>query len=128
MLVLVLRLSVKYVLSFALEKSTTGQACQSRLKRRDLKLCNLFGGLVVMGDDSEEFAVVLTDMPLFGARECYGIFDHSIEHRLKVGRRAGDDPQNFSRRSLLLQGLGEITILSLQLLKQANVFNCNHRL
>ena len=36
-----------------------------------------------------------------------GIFRHHIQHRLNVCRRAGDDPQDFTRRRLLLQRLLE---------------------
>src|SRR5262249_19506629 len=46
---------------------------------------------------------------------------HSIQHRLDVRRRAGDDAQDFARRRLLFQRF-------LEFLKQANILNRNHRL
>ena len=36
------------------------------------------------------------------------IFRHSIQHRLDIRRRAGDDAQDFTRRGLLLQGFLEL--------------------
>ena len=50
-----------------------------------------------------------------------GTFGNSIEHRLKIRRRTGDDTQDFTRRRLLLQRL-------LEFLKQADVFDGDHRL
>ena len=64
---MVLRLGVKDMLGLPFKKSTTGQALQAWSGRCRLKLCYLFGGFIVMGDDSEDLAVVLTDVTLFGA-------------------------------------------------------------
>ena len=44
-----------------------------------------------------------------------GILGDSIQHRLNVGRRAGDDAQNLARRGLLFQCFGELTVTILQL-------------
>ena len=49
------------------------------------------------------------------------IFGHRIQHRLNIRRRAGDDTQDFTRRSLLLQRF-------LQFLKQPHVLDGDHRL
>ena len=46
---------------------------------------------------------------------------HSIQHRLNIGRRAGDDTQDLTRRSLLLQRF-------LQLLEQPDVLERDHGL
>ena len=52
-----------------------------------------------------------------------GASDDRIEHRLDVGRRAADDPQDVGRRGLLLQGLGEVGVLGLQLAEQSHVLD-----
>src|SRR5262249_4624656 len=54
------------------------------------------------------------------AQPCSVLCNH-VEHRLNVGRRAGDNAQDFARGRLLLQGL-------LQFLEQPNVLDGNHRL
>src|SRR5215475_9425500 len=49
------------------------------------------------------------------------IFRHGVEHRLDVCRRAGDDAQDFTRGSLLLQRF-------LEFLEQTDVLNGDHSL
>src|SRR5262245_61810114 len=49
------------------------------------------------------------------ADPCRALYD-SVQHRLNVGWRAGDDTENFTRCSLLLQRLFE-------LIKQPHVFD-----
>src|SRR5262245_26243637 len=39
--------------------------------------------------------------------ESRGIFCNHVQHGLNVSRRAGDDPENFTRRCLLFQRLLE---------------------
>ena len=51
-----------------------------------------------------------------------------VEHRLDVGRRAADDPQDLAGRRLLLERLGEIAVARLELLEQAHVLDGDHRL
>ena len=50
-----------------------------------------------------------------------GIFRNRIQHRLNIRRRAGDDAQDFTRRSLLLQRF-------LEFLEQPHVLDGDHRL
>ena len=57
-----------------------------------------------------------------------GVFCNDIQYRLNIRRRAGDDTQNFARRSLLLQGLGEIAVALLQFFEQPHVLDGDHRL
>ena len=52
-----------------------------------------------------------------------GAFRDRIQHWLYFRRRTGDDTQNFTRRRLLFQRLGEISIPFLQLLKQPHVLD-----
>ena len=52
-----------------------------------------------------------------------GASDDRIEHRLDVGRRAADDPQDVGCRGLLLQGLGQVGVLGLQLREQSRVLD-----
>src|SRR5262245_41530920 len=51
-----------------------------------------------------------------------------VEHRLDIGRRAGDHPQDLTRRGLSIQRLCQITITRLKLLEQADVLDGNDRL
>ena len=55
------------------------------------------------------------------ATNAHRIFGHCVQHWLNVRRRAGDDAQNFTGRSLLLQRF-------LEFLKQPHVLDGNHRL
>ena len=50
-----------------------------------------------------------------------GILRDHIQHRLDIGRRAGDDAQDFTRRRLLLQRF-------LEFLEQPHVLDGDHRL
>ena len=56
------------------------------------------------------------------------IFDQRVQNRLQIKSRAAYDFQHFARRSLLLQGLGEIAVANLQFLKQPDVFDRDHGL
>jgi hypothetical protein len=51
-----------------------------------------------------------------------------VHNRLEIGGGTRDDPQDVSRRCLLLQRFGEITVALLQFLEQPHVFDCDHRL
>ena len=46
-----------------------------------------------------------------------------VEHRLQVGRRGRDDPQDLGRRGLLLQRLAQLAVAPLQLLEQPGVLD-----
>ena len=39
-----------------------------------------------------------------------GALGHDVEHRLEIGRRARDDPQDLAGRRLLLQRLGQLAV------------------
>src|SRR5687767_4909894 len=43
------------------------------------------------------------DLSIIGLAKPRGVFRHNIEYGLNIGRRAGDDAQDLTRRSLLLQ-------------------------
>ena len=60
-------------------------------------------------------------MSIIGVAQPRGIFCNSIQHRLNIRRRAGDDAQDFTRRSLLLQRF-------LEFLEQPHVLDRDHRL
>ena len=46
-------------------------------------------------------------MRIHGVADASGALGHRVEHRLEVGRRARNDPQDSGRRRLLLQRLGQ---------------------
>ena len=50
-----------------------------------------------------------------GLTEPRGRLDDRLEHRLEVGRRRRDDPQDFGGRGLLLQRLGDLAVTLLKL-------------
>ena len=58
---------------------------------------------------------------IIGFAQPRGIFPHHVQHRLNIRRRAGDDAQDFTRRSLLLQRF-------LEFLEQPDVLDRDHRL
>ena len=51
-----------------------------------------------------------------------------VEHRLDVGRRARDHPQDFAGRRLLLQRLGQLAVPGLELREQPHVLDGDDRL
>ena len=53
-------------------------------------------------------------------------FHDRIEHRLHVGRRAADDPQDLRGRGLLVERLGDLAVARLQLLEQPRVLDRDH--
>ena len=50
-----------------------------------------------------------------GVAELLGPLADDVEDRLDVGRRARDDAQDLAGRGLLLEGLGEVAVLGLEL-------------
>ncbi len=58
-----------------------------------------------------------------GATESQRGVGDAIEHRLDVGRRARDDPQDLRRRGLLLQRFGQVSVARLQLLEKTDVLD-----
>ena len=55
--------------------------------------------------------------------EAGGARDDSLEDCVEVRRRGCDDPQDFARGGLTLQGLTEVVIALLKLLKQPRVLD-----
>ena len=62
------------------------------------------------------------------AAESRRVLGHDVHHRLDVGRRAGDDPQDLGRGRLLLQRLGHLAVPRLELREQPHVLDRDHRL
>jgi hypothetical protein len=48
------------------------------------------------------------------AAESSGTLRHDVHHRLEVGRRAGDDPQDLRGGGLLLERLGQLAVPGFQ--------------
>src|SRR5262245_56552265 len=57
-----------------------------------------------------------------------GVSHDSVEHRLQVCRRAGDDTQNVARRRLLLECRPQLAVTRLQLGEQPHVLDGDHGL
>jgi hypothetical protein len=68
------------------------------------------------------------DVRVVRATESGGVAGHGLKHRLQIGRRAGDDPQDLTRGRLLLERLGQLAVATLQLLKEPRVLDRDHRL
>src|SRR5580765_1329159 len=68
----------------------------------------------ILTDDTHNYRVA-------GITQPSSVFCDYIQHRLHVSRRAGDDAQNLTRRSLLLQRF-------LEFVEQSHVLDCNHGL
>ncbi len=83
---------------------------------------------VVMTDEVHEVALVTPDSAVERAAEPYRVADDGVEHRLRVGRRARDDPQDLAGRRLLLERLGQRAVARLQLGEQADVLEGDDRL
>ena len=72
-----------------------------------------FGGVVVLGDLVDQLAVELKERAEESVAQPHGASDDRVEHRLHVGRRAADDPQDLARRRLLFQRLRQIAVARL---------------
>src|SRR5262245_22953859 len=55
-------------------------------------------------------------------------FRHGIQHRLDIGRRAGDHAQNLAGCCLLLQRFGDLAIALFQFFEQPHILDRDHRL
>ena len=73
-------------------------------------------------------AVDTVDFRVFCLAEPRSTFRDSIQHRVKIRRRARDDAQDLARRRLLLERLRQIAVARLQLLEQPHVLDGDHRL
>ena len=79
------------------------------------------GSRPVVRHRSKSVAIDATNHRIVRIAQPSRILGNHIQHRLNVRRRAGDDTQNFARRSLLLQRL-------LEFLEQPDVLDGDHRL
>ena len=76
-----------------------------------------------VGDQVQQLAVKPADHTVGRIAEPHRASGDRVEHRLAVGRRAGDDPQDLARGRLLVEGLGQIAVLPLQFREQADVLD-----
>ncbi len=60
-----------------------------------------------MCDPTVHTAVDAVDLRVIGLAEPRSAVSDGVEHRLHVGRRAGDDTQDLAGRGLLLERLGQ---------------------
>ena len=74
-----------------------------------------------MGYQSKHVTIDATNQSVICITQPCGILRNSIQHRLNIGRRAGDHAQDFTRRRLLFQRLGEF-------LEQPHVLDGDHGL
>src|SRR5207248_2203893 len=75
----------------------------------------------ILGDKADGTTVRAPDEHVFRATHARRILRDRVQYRLYIRRRAGDDAQDFTRRSLLFQRF-------FQFLKQPHVLDGDHRL
>src|SRR5262244_1293608 len=131
MLELWIELDIGYVDNRALEDRPARPEGSGWARRPDATrlLCG-FGGVVVLGDLVEQLAVELKERAEESVAQSHGASDDRVEHRLHVGRRLADHPEDLAGRRLLLQrlahlcmGFGHSTVLLLQCLEQPHVLD-----
>src|SRR5215471_14738779 len=88
----------------------------------------LNGDRPVVGDQPQEVSVSPKDVRVERVAQACGATRHRVEHWLDVGRRARDDAKDVARRRLLLERLGEVGVLRLQLGEQARILDGDGRL
>ena len=76
-----------------------------------------------VGDQVQQLAVEPADHTVGRIAEPHRASGDRVEDRLDVGGRAGDDPQDLAGGRLLLEGLGQVAVLRLQLREQADVLD-----
>src|SRR5215475_867463 len=59
-------------------------------------------GPPIVGNEVDQLAVEAKDRRKESLAEAVGALGDGLEHRLNIGRRGGDDPQDLTRRRLLL--------------------------
>ena len=82
----------------------------------------------VVGDEHEAVTIAAAHRGIERLAQAGRALDDRVEHRLDVGRRARDDPEDLAGRGLLLQGLGEVVVPRLQLPEEPDVLERDHRL
>ena len=97
------RLCVKTLEMLSLEERSTVQTSRFGTDGLITHNCDFFSGLVEIRDAAEKFSIILINVTFLSASQPYRIFDHRIQYRLNIRGRTGNDSQNFTRRSLLLQ-------------------------
>jgi hypothetical protein len=88
-----------------------------------------------VNSDAQSFTIDPKDGGVQGITQASRARCHSVEHRLNIGRRTADHPQNLARCSLSLKGFGHLRmgcgkrlVLLLQFLEQAHVLDGDDRL
>jgi hypothetical protein len=86
------------------------------------------GGEVVVGREVKQLAVELEHGADACATQAHGTASDRVEDGLDVRGRGGDDAQDLARRGLLLERLGEVVVLGLELLEEPDVLDGDDRL
>jgi hypothetical protein len=76
----------------------------------------------------QQLAIVERDCVDMGIAQLQCVRSDDVTHRLDVGRRARNHPQDLGGGRLLLEGLGQLSVPRLQLREQAHVFDRDDRL
>ena len=103
-----LRLNVEDMNRFAPKKRPSGRNVRTRWKGIGAKSGDHVQRLAGVGHHLIEPTIELPDMPSGRSGESNCVGDEGIEHRLQLSWRGRNHTQNFTRRRLLLQRLGQI--------------------
>src|SRR5215467_1474644 len=111
MLELRIELDIRYVDNRALEDRPARPEGSGWARRPDAtRLLGGFGGIVVLGDLMEQFAVELKERAEESVAQSHGASDDRVEHRPHVGRRLADHTEDLAGRRLLLQRLSNLSV------------------
>src|SRR5215831_1674544 len=108
--------NVEYVDWFTTEKRPRSRKFRTCRQRIGKESGNHFRSLAIVGHDTVKVTIILPDVPPSRSGKSNGVRDQRIKHRLKLGRRGCNHPQDFARSCLLLKGF-------LKLLKQPHVLD-----
>ena len=77
----------------------------------------------VISASAEDLTVESVDDSLFGVTQARRILNEGIQHGLQLEGRATDHLEDVARGGLLVEGLGEVSVSTLQLREQPDVLD-----
>jgi hypothetical protein len=90
---------------------------------REQEARSVRGDRPVVGGQPQTCPIQVEDGRVVGLADTRGAPDHGVQHGLEIRRRGADDPQDLGRGRLLLERFGEVAVLGLQLLEEADVLD-----
>jgi len=78
--------------------------------------------------EAESVAIPAEDISKLGIADAHGLLQHSLEHWLKIARRAIDDLKNLGRSRRLLQRFRKVSGALTQFIEQPRTLDGYHGL